>query len=139
MKSIRLELDDVAISGAVWRDDGGGRVSATSGGGSATLSQKALNDLVPPEHSARLTLRDGSITVLAETEFGSHEAEVSEEDVRLEGGSGSGTLVVEAAAPLGAISIPLPTLIEGVVFDDVDVRRGELELTFSVRDVTLEL
>lgn len=139
MESVRLELDDVAISGEVWRDDGGGRVSATSGGGSATLSQNALNDLVPPEHSARLSLRDGSIKVVAETEFGTHEAEVPEEDVRLEGGAGSGTLVVEAAAPLGAISIPLPTLVEGVVFEKVDVQRGALELTFSVRDVKLEL
>jgi hypothetical protein len=139
MESVRLELEDVDVTGQVWRDDGGGRVSATSGGGAATLSQSALNKLVPPEYSARLTLRDGSVHILSESEFGAHEAEVAEDDVRLEGGAGSGTLVVEAVAPLGAIAIPLPTLVEGVTFEGFDVRRGELELTFRIRDVDLAL
>lgn len=140
MESVRLELEDVEVAGEVWRDDGGGRVSATSGQGSAVLTQTALNKMVPPEYSARLTLRDGSVRIVADTgQFGTHEAEVAEEDVRLEGGSGSGTLVVEAAAPVGAITIPLPTLVEGVVFEGIDVRGGELELEFSVRDVNLEL
>ncbi|HYP23210.1 MAG TPA: DUF2993 domain-containing protein [Actinomycetota bacterium] len=140
MDSVRLELEDVAVSGQVWRDDGDGRVSATSGGGSAVLSQSALNKMVPPEYSSKLTLRDGSVRVVANTaQFGTHEAEVAEDQVRLEGDAGSGTLVVEAAAPVGAITIPLPTLIDGVVFEDIDVRRGELELMFSVRDVSLEL
>ena len=140
MESVLLELEDVEVSGQVWRDDAGGRVAATSGSGSATLSQTALNKMVPPEYSARLTLRDGSVRVVANAgELGTHEAEVAEEDVRLESGSGSGTLIVEAAAPVGAITIPLPTLIEGVVFEGLDVRRGELELTFAVRDVNFEL
>lgn len=140
MESVRLELDEVTVSGQVWRDDADGRVSATSGGGSATLSQSALNKIVPPEHSAQLTLRDGSIRVVVDAgEFGTHEAEVAEEDVRLEAGAGSGTLIVEAASPVGALSIPLPTLVEGVVFEGVDVRRAALVLEFSVRDVNLEL
>jgi hypothetical protein len=139
MESVRLELEDVDVTGQVWRDDGGGRVSATSGGGAVVLSQNALNKIVPPEYSARLTLRQGSLHVEAESQFGAHEAEVAEEDVRLEAGPGSGTLVVEAAAPLGAITIPLPTLVDGVAFEGFDVRRGELELTFSVQDVSLEL
>ena len=140
MESVRLELDDVEVTGQVWRDDGGGRVAATSGSGSVTLSGAALNKMVPPEYSARLTLRDGSVRVVVDTgQFGTHEAEVAEDDVRLEAGSGAGALVVEAAAPVGAITIPLPTLVEGAVFEDVDVRRGSLELTFSVRSVNLEL
>lgn len=140
MESVRLELEDVGVSGQVWRDDGGGRVSATSGKGSATLSQSALNKMVPPEYSAKLTLRDGSVRVVVDTgQFGTHEAEVAEDAVRLEAGAGSGTLVVEAAEPVGAITVPLPTLVEGVVFEGIDVRGGELELRFSVRDVNLEL
>lgn len=140
METVRLELDDVAVSGQVWRDDAGGRVSATSGGGSVTVSQAALNKMVPPEYSAQLTLRDGSIRIVSNAgEFGTHEAEVAERDVRLEAGAGAGTLIVEAAAPVGAITIPLPMVIEGVVFDGVDVRRAELVLEFSVRDVNLEL
>jgi hypothetical protein len=139
MESVRLELEDVAISGQVWRDDGGGRVSATSGGGSIVLSQSALNKMVPSEYSARLALRDGSVRVLASTALGEQEAAVAEDDVRLEAAAGSGTLIVDTGSPVGAITIPLPTLIEGVTFDGVDVRRGELELTFSVQDVDLEL
>lgn len=136
MDSVRLELEDVAVSGQVWKDDGGGRVSASSGGGSATISQGALNKMVPPEYSARLTLRDGSVHVVVNAgELGTHEAEVAETDVRLDGG----TLVIEAAAPVGAISVPLPALVEGVVFEGLDVRRGSLELTFTLRDVDLEL
>ncbi|HEX2294666.1 MAG TPA: DUF2993 domain-containing protein [Actinomycetota bacterium] len=138
MESVRLELDDVTVSGAVWRD--GGRVSATAGAGSATLSQSALNEMVPPEYSARLTLRDGSVRVVANAgELGTREAEVAEGDVRLEPGAGSGSLVLEAPAPVGPITIPLPTLVDGVTFDGIDVRRGELQLSFSVEDVDLEL
>jgi hypothetical protein len=115
-------------------------VSATSGSGSATLSQSALNKIVPPEYSAQLKLRDGSVHVEADAgQFGSYEADVAENDVRLEAGAGSGTLVIEAAAPVGAITIPLPALVEGIVFEGIDVRRGELELEFSVRAVDIEL
>lgn len=136
MESVRLVLDDVAVSGQVWRDDADGRVSAASGGGSVTLTQRALNEMVPPEHSARLTLRDGSVRVVADAgEFGTHEAEMAEDDVRLEGGS----LTIEAAAPIGTITIPLPAVVEGVVFEGLDVRNGALDLTFEVREVTLEL
>lgn len=140
MESVRLELEDVTIQGDVWRDDADGRVSATSGGGSATLSQEALNRMVPSEYSARLTLRDGSIRVTASSaQLGTQEVDVAEDDVRLEPGAGSGTLVIEAPSPVGAISIPLPTLVDGVELEGLDVRRGALDLTFRVRDVTVEL
>lgn len=140
MESVRLELEDVTIDGDVWRDDSGGRVSATSGAGSATLSQNALNRMVPGEYSARLTLRDGTIRVTASAAgVGTQEVDVAEDQVRLEAGEGSGTLIVEAPAPVGPITIPLPALVDGVVFDGFDVRAGELDLDFEVRDVNLEL
>lgn len=140
MESVRLELEDVTIEGDVWRDDSDGRVSATSGDGSATLSQNALNRMVPGEYSARLTLRDGTIRVTASAaQLGTQEVEVAEDRIRLEAGEGSGTLIIEAPAPVGAITIPLPALVDGVVFDGFDVRAGELDLDFEVRDVNLEL
>jgi hypothetical protein len=140
MESVRLELEDVTIEGDVWRDDSDGRVSATSGEGAATLSQNALNRMVPGEYSARLTLRDGRIRVTASAaQLGTQEVEVAEDQIRLEAGEGSGTLIIEAPAPVGAITIPLPTLVDGVVFDGFDVRAGELDLDFEVRDVNLEL
>lgn len=135
MESVRLELKDVTIEGEVWRDDGNGRVSAGSGSGSATLSQAALTRMAPAENAVRLTLRDGSIRVTATSQLGTQEVEVAEDQVRLE----SGSLVIEAPAPVGALTIPLPTLVNGVVFDTLDVRRGALDLTFTLRDVNLEL
>lgn len=140
MDSVRLELEDVTIDGDVWRDAADARVSATAGGGSATLSQSALNKLVPGEYSARLTLRDGSVRVTADAgQLGTQETEVAEDDVRLEPGGAAGTLVVEAPSPVGPISIPLPALVEGVVFEAVDVRDGAIELTFAIRQVDLQL
>ena len=140
MESVTLELEDVAIVGRVWRGDSDGRVSASSGGGSATLSQAALNRMVPDQHSAQLTLRDGSITVTAESaEIGTQEVEVAEDQVRLEGGAGSGTLIIEAPAPVGAISIPLPVVVDGVVFEGLDVRSRALDLTFRVERIELKL
>ena len=139
MDSVRLELEDVTVRGDVWRDGEGGSVSATNGRGSATLGQGALNRLVPSEYSARLALRDGSIRVTVSSTFGEQEAEVAEDQVRLEPGDGAGTLVIDAPSPVGPITIPLPALVDGVVFEDLDLKRGELELTFSVEDVKLEL
>ena len=136
LKSVRLELEDVTIEGDVWRDDGKGRVSAASGGGSATLSQSDLNRMVPAENAARLTLRDGTIRVaVTAPQLGTQEVEVAEDQVRLE----SGSLVIEAPAPVGALTIPLPTLVDGVIFETLDVRRGALDLTFTLREVNLEL
>lgn len=139
MESVRLELRDVAVEGQVWRDDAGGRVSATSGSGEATLTQAALNRMIPEQYPARLTLRDGSTTVTASTQFGEQEVQVPEASIRLEDGDGSGTLVIEAPSPVGAIGIPLPELVDGVIFEGLDVRRGALDLTFSVQKVVLEL
>lgn len=139
MKTVRLELEDVAIDGRVWRGDSDGRVAASSGSGSATLAQSALNRMLPEQYSAKLKLLDGTVRVTATTPVGEQEAEVAEDQVRLEPGEGSGTLVIEAPAPVGAISIPLPVLVDGVVFEDLDVRAGELVLTFRVEDIELEL
>lgn len=140
MESVRLELEDVTVEGEVWRDGGDGRVVASRGQGSATIAQADLNRLVPSEYSARLALRDGSVRVTANaTPVGPQDVEVAEDQVRLESGDGSGTLVIEAPSPVGAITIPLPVLVDGVVFEDFDVRSGELELRFSVRAVNLEL
>ncbi len=140
MGSLRLVLEDVTIAGDVWRDGSDGRVSASAGRGSATLGQNALNRMVPSEYSARLALRDASVGVAANvTAAGPQEVEVAEDQVRLEPGAGSGTLVIEAPAPVGAITIPLPALVDGVEFEGFDVRAGELELTFRVREVDLEL
>jgi hypothetical protein len=139
IESVTLELDDVDIEGQVWRDDAGGHASAASGGGQATLSQNALNRMVPGEYSARLLLRDGSISVSANTPFGAREVEVAEDDVRIEGGAGAGVLVIQAPSPVGAISVPLPNLVDGVHFDGLDVEAGALTLTFDLRDVDLAL
>lgn len=140
MDSVRLELEDVAVEGDVWRDASGGRVSATEGQGTAVIAQGVLNRLVPSEYSAKVSLRDGSVLVtVSSTPAGPQEVEVAEDQVRLEAGAGSGTLVIEAPSPVGAITIPLPALVDGVVFEDFDIRARELELTFSVREVNLEL
>ncbi len=140
LESVRLELEDVTVEGEVWRDGGDGTVLASSGQGSATMAQAALNRLVPSEYSARLALRNGSVRVTANvTPLGPQDVEVAEDQVRLESGDGSGTLVIEAPAPVGAITIPLPPLVDGVVFEDFDLRSGELELRFRVREVNLEL
>lgn len=140
MESVRLELKDVAIEGRVWRGDSDGRVSATSGGGSATLAQGALNRMVPEQHAARLTLRDGTVRVTASApQLGTQQVEVAEDQVRLEPGEGSGTLVIAAPAPVGEISIPLPVLVEGVAFEGLDVRDGAIDLTFRVESIELEL
>jgi hypothetical protein len=140
MDSVRLELEDVAVEGDVWRDAAGGRVTATEGQGSAVIAQGVLNGLVPSEYSARVALRDGSVLVtVGTTPAGPQEAEVAEDQVRLEAGAGSGTLVIEAPPPVGPITIPLPALVDGVVFEDFDIRARALELTFSVREVKLEL
>lgn len=140
MDAVRLELEDVTVRGDVWSDDAGGRVSATKGRGSATIAQGVLNRMVPSEYSARLALRDGSIRVtVSSATFGEQHAEVAQDQVRLEPGSGSGTLVIEAPSPVGPISIPLPALVDGVVFEDLDLNAGELELTFRVEEVDLEL
>lgn len=139
MESVRLELEDVEVDGQVW-SEGKGNVSASGGRGSATLSQSSLNRLVPSEYSARLTLRDGSVRVTANaTPMGPQEVDVAEEGVRLEPGTGAGTIVIEAPSPVGPLTVPLPALVDGVAFEDLDVRRGELVLTFSVREVKLEL
>lgn len=137
MESVTLELEDVAVEGEVWRDGGGGRVVASEGRGSATIAQGPLNRLVPSEYSARLDLRDGAIRVTASTTpVGPQEVEVTEDQVRLEP---SGTLVIEAPSPVGAITIPLPALVDGVEFEGFEVATGALELRFSVREVSLEL
>ena len=135
LESVRFDLDDVDVAGDVWRDDADGRITASSGGGAATLSQESLNGLVPAQHSVRLTLRDGSIRVTATSPAGTQEVDVPERDVRLE----AAMLVVQAPSPVGAIAIPLPELVEGVTFEGLDVTDGELELTFSLEDVELKL
>lgn len=136
MKSVTLELEDVTVEGRVWRGDSDGRVIASSGAGSATLSQAALNRMVPAQYAARLTLRDGSIRVtVTHPQLGAQEAELAEDQVRLE----SGTLVVEAPAPAGPIEIPLPVVVDGVVFEDVDVRDRALDLAFRVERIELKL
>ena len=136
MEVVTLELQDVTIEGRVWRGDSDGRVLARSGGGSATLSQSALNRMVPEQYSAQLTLRDGSVLVTVNhPEFGEQEADLPEDQVRLE----SGTLVVDAPAPVGPIDIPLPPLVDGVVFEDLDVRDRALDLVFRVERVELKL
>ncbi|HEX2196349.1 MAG TPA: DUF2993 domain-containing protein [Actinomycetota bacterium] len=135
LESVRFELDDVEVVGDVWRDDPKGRVSAASGRGSATLTQESLNGLVPPEHAAHLTLRDGAVRVTVRSQLGRQNVDVPESGVRLD----ASTLVVEAPEPIGAISIPLPELVDGVTFEGVDVTSGALELTFSLTDVELKL
>ncbi|HEX2057621.1 MAG TPA: DUF2993 domain-containing protein [Actinomycetota bacterium] len=135
LASVRLELDDVAVVGDVWRDDAKGRVTAVSGRGSARLTQQSLNGLVPAQYSARLTLRDGSIRVTASSQLGTQEVEVPESDVRLDGS----TLVVQAPSPVDAISIPLPEMAPGVTFEGFDVTDGGLDLELTLRDVELKL
>lgn len=136
MESVTLELTDVAIEGRVWRGDSDGRVLASSGDGSATLSQAALNRMVPEQYSARLTLADGSVRVTATSaQLGTQEVELAEDQVRLD----SGTLVIDAPAPVGPIAIPLPTVVDGVVFEGVDVRDRALDLVFRVERIELNL
>lgn len=136
MASVTLELEDVTIEGRVWRGDSDGRVLARSGDGSATLSQAALNRMVPEQYSAQLALADGSVRVSATSaQLGTQEVELAEDQVRLE----SGSLVIEAPAPVGSISIPLPVVVDGVVFEDVDVGDRALDLVFRVERIELEL
>lgn len=137
--SIVLELRDVAVRGELWKDDPDRVVTAASGSGRATVSGAELNRLVPEEYAARLQLLDGRVRVTAATPAGEQSAEVTDDMVRVEEGAGPGTLVIEAPAPLEPVLIPLPSLVAGARFEGVEVRRGAIELTFSLTDVRLEL
>lgn len=137
--SVTLDLQDVAVRGELWRDDPDRVVTASSGTGEASVSAAELNRLVPEEYAARLRLLEGRVRVTAATPAGEQTVEVADERVRVEEGAEAGTLVIEAPAPLRPVLIPLPSLVAGTRFEDVEVRRGAIELTFVLSDVRLEL
>lgn len=137
--SVSFEMRDVEVIGKVWGDDPDRRVTAGAGSGAATIGQPALNQLVPAQHDLRLVLLNGSVrvtgTVPGVPQAGEQSVEVPADGVTLE----ANELVVAAPAPLGAVRIPIPVLAEGVSFESVRVERGRLELTFSVRGLSLDL
>ena len=137
--SVRFEMQDVTVTGDLWGDDPNREVTAAEGSGRAVVRQSALNQLVPAEYDLRLTLLQDTVRITGTApqlpQAGTQTVEVPSDQVRLE----ASTLVVPAPAPVGEIRIPLPELAEGVEFESVGVTRGEIDLTFSVRGLRLEL
>ncbi|HEV2754176.1 MAG TPA: DUF2993 domain-containing protein [Actinomycetota bacterium] len=137
--SVRFEMRDVQVSGEVWGDDPDRKVTAAAGSGTAVIGQAALNRLVPEQYDVRLVLRENGVrvtgTVPGVPQAGEQTVEVPADQVRLE----ASDLVVAAPAPLGEVRIPIPVLAEGVVFESVGLGRGELDLTFAVRGLSISL
>jgi hypothetical protein len=137
--SVRFEMRDVEVTGKLWSDDPDRSVTARAGSGTAAIGQAALNRLVPTQYDLRLALLNGAVrvtgTVPGLPQAGEQSVEVPADGVTLEGNE----LVVAAPAPLGAVRIPIPVLAEGVSFESVRVAPGRLDLTFSVRGLSLDL
>ena len=136
LDEVTVEMRDVSIAGDLWGDDPDRKIAAAGGSGTAVMGGAALNRLVPEEYDLRLTLLESRVRVTGTIPpAGEQSVEVPAGQVRLEGSA----LVVEAPAPVGAITIPIPELVDGMTLESVGISRGRIDFTFSVRGLRLSL
>lgn len=137
LESVRLDLRDVDWSFPADRGAPDVLVVASEGDGVATLSSESLAALVPESYGVRLDLLQDEVRITPDAE--GQATTVTEDDLVIQADDAAGSLRIDAPSPVGPILVPLPDLVDGATMQDATIERGELTISFTVRDLELGL
>lgn len=130
LQSLEVRLFDVDFEAGDLLSGSADAVTAATGEGSALLTEDGLRSLAGEDHpNVKLTLQDGELRVSSPRLPGPVTGDVF---IRK-----NGRLVVRVPGLSRNLRITIPVIVEGLSYEDLEVRDGAIAVFFALEDARL--